>query len=123
MPNTVPAAATDLPNLNRRSALARLRLGIAASAAMGTAAVIFSEGKSLTIMVGDLSAASLAGKYMSAVGRFLETNDLSALAPFVGRSVVDLSGKEHPLETRPNVLYRLAAAGEHTFEQVYKIVI
>ena len=60
---------------------------------------------------------------MSAVGRFLDTNDRSALTPFVGRSVVDLSGKEHPLETRPNVLYRLASAAEHTFEQVYRIVI
>jgi hypothetical protein len=85
--------------------------------------LIFSKGQSLAITVGDLSAASLAGRYMSAVGRFLDTNDRSALTPFVGRSVVDLSGKEHPLETRPNVLYRLASAAEHTFEQVYRIVI
>jgi hypothetical protein len=85
--------------------------------------LVFSKSQSLAITVGDLAAASLAGKYMSAVGRFLETNDRSALAPFTGQSVVDLSGKEHPLETRPNVLYRLASAGEHTFEQVYRIVI
>ena len=84
---------------------------------------IFSEGKSLTATVDDLSAASLAGKYMSAVGQFLETNDLSPLAPFVGQSVRNMSGKDHPLETRPNVLYRLASAGEPTFEQVYRVVI
>jgi len=85
--------------------------------------LVFSKGQSLAITVGDLPAASLAGKYMSAVGRFLETNDRSALAPFVGKAVVDLSGKEHPLETRPNVLYRLSSTGEHSFEQVYRIVI
>jgi len=37
MPNTVPAAAEGLPNLNRRSALAKLGLGLAASSTLAVA--------------------------------------------------------------------------------------
>jgi hypothetical protein len=85
--------------------------------------LIFSSGKSLAITVGDFESASLVGRYMAAVGRFLETNNCSVLTPFVGQSVRDVARTEHPFETRPNVLYRLSAAGEHTFEQIYRIVI
>jgi hypothetical protein len=85
--------------------------------------LIYSRGESLAITVGDSAAASDVGRYMAAVGRFLETNDPAALAPFLGQSVRDIAGKEHPFETRPNVLYRLSSAGEQTFEQVYRIVI
>lgn len=60
---------------------------------------------------------------MATVGRFLETNDRSLLKPFIGQSVRDTAGKAHPFEARPNVLYRLSSAGEHTFEQIYRIVI
>jgi hypothetical protein len=85
--------------------------------------LVFSKGKSLAITVGDQSSASLVGRYMAAVGHFLETNNAAALAPFVGLSVNDVKGKAHPFETRPNVLYRLSSAGEHTFEQIYRIII
>lgn len=85
--------------------------------------LIFSNGRSLPITVGDFESASRAGTYMSAVGHFLNTNDRSALLPFAGQSVNDIGGKTYPFETRPNVLYRLSAAGEHTFEQIYRIVI
>jgi hypothetical protein len=85
--------------------------------------LIFSNGRSLAITVADFQSASLVGRYMAAVRRFLETNDRSVLEPFIGQSVRDATGKEHPFETRPNVLYRLSAAGEHTFEQIYRIVI
>jgi hypothetical protein len=85
--------------------------------------LLFTNGKSLAITVGDFETASLVGRFMSAVGHFLETNNRSVLVPFVGQSVRDLSGREHLFETRPNVLYRLTAAGEHTFEQIYRIVI
>jgi hypothetical protein len=39
MPNTVPAADTGLPNLNRRSALAKLGLGLAASTSLAATAI------------------------------------------------------------------------------------
>jgi len=85
--------------------------------------LIFSAGKSLAITVGDFASASSVGRYMAAVRRFLETNNRSVLTPFVGQSVRDVASKEHPFETRPNVLYRLSAGGEHTFEQIYRIII
>jgi hypothetical protein len=65
----------------------------------------------------------MVGRFMSAVGHFLETNNRSVLTPFAGQSVADIDGRKHPFETRPNVLYRLSSAGEHTFEQIYRIVI
>jgi hypothetical protein len=39
MPNTVPAADTGLPNLSRRSALAKLGLGLAASTSLAATAI------------------------------------------------------------------------------------
>jgi len=85
--------------------------------------LIFSQGRSLPITVGDIQTASAVGRFMAAVGRFLDTNDRSVLTPFVGQSVRDINGREYPFETRPNILYRLSAAGEHSFEQIYRIVI
>jgi hypothetical protein len=85
--------------------------------------LLFTNGKSLAITVGDFETASLVGRFMSAVGKFLGEPNKARLTPFVGQSVRDINGREHPFETRPNVLYRLAAAGEHTFEQIYRIVI
>lgn len=84
---------------------------------------LFSQGRQITITVGDLSSASLIGRYMSAVGFFLKSNDRRLLPPFSGRSVTDISGKAFPFETNPNALYRLASAGGETFEQVYRIVV
>jgi hypothetical protein len=85
--------------------------------------LIFSNGRSLVITVADFQSASLVGQYMAAVKHFLEKPDRSVLRPFVDQAVRDVVGKEHSFETRPNVLYRLSAAGEHTFEQIYRIVI
>ncbi len=84
---------------------------------------IFSRGWERIITVADFASASLVGKYMSAVGRFLETNNPAYVTPFEGVSVTDMNGKAHLLETHPNVLYRLSSAGGESFEQVYRIVV
>jgi len=84
---------------------------------------IFSRGKEQVIRVRGYAPAVDVGRYMAAVGRFLETNDPGYLAPFEGLSVTDVSGQSHALETRPNVLYRLDQAGGAPFEQVYRIVV
>ena len=39
MPNTVPAADAGLPTINRRSALAKLGLGLAASTSLAATAI------------------------------------------------------------------------------------
>jgi hypothetical protein len=85
--------------------------------------LLFTDGTSATVTVGDFENASLIGRFMSAAGRFLETNKRELLAPFVGRSIIDIAGREHPFETRPNVLYRLTAGGGESFEQIYRIVV
>jgi hypothetical protein len=69
----------------------------------------------------DYDAASLVGQHNSAVKTFLDTNDISHLRPFEGRTVKDTFGRTYVLETRPNVIRRLDASGE-TFEQIYRIV-
>jgi hypothetical protein len=84
---------------------------------------LFSSGKALTIVVPDKVSASLVGRFMSAIGAFLRTNNPAGLREFEGASVTDISGKAHPFETRPNVLYRLASAHDQSFEHIYRIVI
>jgi hypothetical protein len=83
----------------------------------------YSDGRRLVTTVRGYEPAALVGSYWAAVGEFLRTNNLSYLAPFVGAQITDIAGKTYTLETRPNVLYRLANEGGDSFEQIYKIVI
>lgn len=82
---------------------------------------IISRGRERTIKL-DFDAASMVGQYRNAVAKFLTTQDESLLAPFVGVSVTDLSGKSHPFETDLNTLYELSLMGSGTFEQIYRLV-
>jgi hypothetical protein len=83
---------------------------------------LYSEGAEHRVRVADYDTAKKAGDYMAAVGQFLRTNDPAHLAPFVGDGVRDADGQWHPFETRPNMLYRIAASPAEPFEQVYRIV-
>lgn len=76
----------------------------------------------LTIVLPDYEQANRAGAYMAAVGRFLRTNDRAELGAFEGQGVTGRDGSFIPFETRPNVLYRLTATDEASFEEVYRIV-
>ena len=82
---------------------------------------LLSRGQKITVIVSAADSSKI-GRFMGAVRQFLETNDASVLAPFVGQSVVDTKGKRHPFETNPNALYRLADTGGSAFEDVYRIV-
>jgi len=84
---------------------------------------LYSRGREIAIIVGDFDTASLVGRYMSAVGQFLTTNNRALLMPFTGQSATDVKGKAHPFETNPNSIYRLATAGGDVFEQVYRIIV
>jgi hypothetical protein len=66
--------------------------------------LLFSNGKELTVIVGDFDAASKIGRYMAAVRKFLRTNNPDGLGEFAGQSVTDVSGKTHVFETRRNTL-------------------
>jgi hypothetical protein len=84
---------------------------------------IISRGETYTAALPNFDAASENGKYLSAVRAFLNTNSLSNLRPFVGRSVIDTAGKAHPFEIDPNTLRRLASSGEELFHDVYQLVL
>jgi len=85
--------------------------------------LIYTNDKKRKIVVQGYEPAALAGSYWNAVGEFLRTNDPVHLAPFVGAQIRDAVGMSYTLETRPNVLYRLANEGLDSFEQVYRIVV
>lgn len=82
---------------------------------------LFSDGRQLAVQVSSKSA-TLIGRYMSAVGQFLRTNDPKFLTEFEGRGVKDAKRKFHRFETDPNTLYRLSSAGGEPFEEIYRIV-
>jgi len=84
--------------------------------------LIYSRGRELRVILPDYEAANLAGRYMSAVGQFLDTNDPSVLEEFGGRGVSDTDGHYHPFELGENTLYRLTETGTESFEAVYKIL-
>ena len=84
--------------------------------------VMITDGQRKRVRVAGFEPASLIGQHNAAVRAFLNTNDISRLKPFEGLSVTDVAGRVHPLETRPNTLYRLAAAGSEGFEQIYRLV-
>jgi len=83
---------------------------------------IYSNGKRVVLTVHNSKTASQIGAYMRAVRLFFETEGITLLDPFQGKSVPDINGKRYPFETRPNVLLRLDASGIEPFELVYEIV-
>lgn len=85
--------------------------------------LVYSEGEAFAVTIGTLRYASKIGRYMSAVRRFLRSNDPAHLKPFIGKSATDTKGKSYIFETDPNAIYRLSASGGESFEQVYRIII
>jgi len=71
------------------------------------------------IGVRDSRQASLLGKYWTAVERYRDTGDPSALREFRGQHIVDASGKRRRLLTDLRALDRLGSAGVLSFESLY----
>jgi hypothetical protein len=65
-------------------------------------------------------AASDISRHWTAINHFLDTNNPTHLAAFVGKGLRDSKGVFHPFETRPNVLRRLDSAGELNFVDIYR---
>ena len=84
---------------------------------------VISQGEAHEIILRDAEQASLNGEHLNAVKAFINSNDPELLDPFDGRSVIDAKGKAHPLETGPNVLRRLASAGESVFHEIYRLIL
>lgn len=85
--------------------------------------LIYSDGKQYTVTLPSQSSARNVGKYMSAVGAFVRSNNIRLLDDFIDRGVTDVAGKRHVYETRPNFLYRLTSSRDEAFEDVYRIVV
>lgn len=85
--------------------------------------IVLTDGESRRMKLRDFDQSSLNGEYLNAVKAFLSSNDIDLLRPFAGRAVIDAKGKAHPLETDPNALYRLAAAGSEAFHEIYRLII
>jgi hypothetical protein len=83
---------------------------------------IASNGQARAIVVRGFTRAQLAKGYTAAVKYFLETNDVAALAPYEGQSITDINKQEYVLETRPNVLLRLANTGGDADMKIYRII-
>lgn len=84
--------------------------------------LIYSDGRRVAIKLRTGSARQ-AGKYMSAVGAFLRSNNIRILDQFIDRGVIDVTGKRHVFETNPNTLYRLTSSRDEAFEDIYRIVV
>jgi hypothetical protein len=67
----------------------------------------------------DSRQASLLGRYWTAVERYRDTGDASALREFRGQHIADASGKRVRLLTNLHELDRLGSAGVLSFESLY----
>lgn len=85
--------------------------------------LIYSRGEAFSLILDKVRHSSKAGRYMSAVSKFLRTNDAAHLNSFVRKSVTDSGGKTYIFETNPNTLYRLSARGGESFENVYRLIV
>lgn len=84
---------------------------------------VITDGEARELTLRDFEQASLNGQHLAAVKAFLSTNEISWLAKFSGQSVIDAKGKAHPLESNPNMLHRLAAAGDEQFHEIYRLIL
>jgi len=71
------------------------------------------------IGVRDSRQASLLGQYWTAVERYRDTGDASALREFRGKYIIDATGKRVRLLTDRRALDRLGSAGVLSFETLY----
>ena len=83
---------------------------------------IISEGQALLVKVRGFGPASLAMRHRAAVNQFLDSNDASLLTPFEEAAIKDVTKQTHGLETRPNVLLRLANAGGDAEMKIYRLI-
>jgi hypothetical protein len=84
--------------------------------------MVLSNGGAHQIHLRDFEQASLNGRHLATVAKFILSNNRDLLAPFEGRSVIDARGKSHLLETHPNTLHRLHSHGSEIFHEIYTLI-
>jgi hypothetical protein len=80
---------------------------------------VVSENGPVEVATRNFRESSKAGKHSSAVERYLETGDDSALQRFRGQHIIDAEGNRVALLTDTDELDRLGSAGELSFESLY----
>ena len=67
---------------------------------------IYSDGMVIPVLIPDAHQASIIGRYMNAVGLFLDDQKKNAplLVPFVGQTIRSSDGSVYTLETDPRAL-------------------
>ena len=85
--------------------------------------LVLSNGEARELRLRDFEQSSLNGRHLAAVRNFITSNDRDLLAEFEGQSVIDAKGRAHLLETNPNTLHRIAAAGGEVFHEIYRLII
>ena len=81
--------------------------------------IVVSENGPVEVATRNFREASKAGKHSSAVERYLETGDDSALRRFRGQYIIDAQGNRVALLTDTDDLDELGSAGELSFESLY----
>ena len=82
--------------------------------------LLYTRGRADLIQLNDPEQVSLATSFMASVRYFKDRQDKSAIEKYRGKSVRDLRGKDHPLETNPNTLYRLASTTVERPDKFYR---
>ena len=85
--------------------------------------LVLSNGEARELRLRDFEQASLNGRHLAAARNFVSSNDRDLLVEFEGLSVIDAKGKAHLLETDPNILHRIAAAGHEIYHEVYRLTV
>jgi ribosomal protein S21 len=80
---------------------------------------VVSEDGRVDVATRNFREASKAGKHSSAVERYVDTGDDSALRRFRGKYIIDAQGNRIVLLTDLDELDRLGSAGELSFESLY----
>jgi hypothetical protein len=83
---------------------------------------MIERARTKAVIVPGFDEASRVGRYHNAIGRFLRSQDLSALDAFRGQGVTDTQGRFHPFETDPNALIPYALKDEPEFHEIYQII-
>jgi truncated hemoglobin YjbI len=81
--------------------------------------VILTQQGLQEIATTDSRQASLLGQYWTAVERYRDTGDASALREFRGKHIIDATGKRIALLTNLAALDHLGSAGVLSFESMY----
>lgn len=80
---------------------------------------MFTNGRSRDVIVHS-DGRDLISRYLTQVGRFLDTNDVSHIAEFRGQRIRDVYQKSWLFETNPNRLYEMSEAGEFDIPVLYR---